>query len=64
MDLEVPAWEKTLLTLKGLNQFSNLCETVDLSVKSDFLILWRISLKANTCGLNGLTLEEKIALGR
>ena len=37
MDLDVPAWEKTLFTLKGLNQFSNLCGTVDLSVKSDFL---------------------------
>ena len=37
MDLDVPAWEKTLFTLKGLNQFSNLCGTVDVSVKSDFL---------------------------
>ena len=37
MDLDVPAWEKTLFTLKGLNQFSNLCGTVDLSVKMDFL---------------------------
>ena len=37
MDLDVPAWEKTLFTLKGLSQFSNLCGTVDLSAKGDFL---------------------------